>query len=64
MQDLAFLARWERNAGRSLSVARGIYLRLPGDARLWLQAREYNNPERVTIGWALMVEPQVKWQSM
>lgn len=53
LQDLASQARWERNAKRSLNVARGIYLRLPDDARLWLQAREYTNPERAAIEQAL-----------
>ena len=46
MQDLASLTRWERNADRSLNVARGIYLASRHDARLWLQAREYKSPER------------------
>lgn len=53
MQDLASQTRWERNAGRSLNVARGIYLRLPDDARLWLQAGDYTRPERAAIEQAL-----------
>ncbi len=53
MQDLASQTQWERNAGRSLNVARGIYLRLPDDARLWLQAREYTRPDRAAIEEAL-----------
>jgi len=53
MQDLSSSARWERNAARSLSVARGIYLRLPGDARLWVQARKYAMPDRAAIEGAL-----------
>lgn len=46
--ELAALASetgWTREAGKSLSVARAIYLRLPTDARLWLRGREYVPPE-------------------
>lgn len=54
LQDLASAAQWERHPERSLNVVRGIYLRLPDDARLWLHAREYTLPDRGAIGRALM----------
>lgn len=38
LAGLAASTGWDRRPGRSLSVARAIYPRLPGDARLWLRA--------------------------
>ncbi len=32
---------WENYPARTLGVARGIYLRLPGEARLWLAASSF-----------------------
>jgi hypothetical protein len=58
MQGLSSAARWERHPERNLSVARGIYLRLPDDARLWLGAGEYATPDRAAIGMALMLTPE------
>ena len=57
VQDLASRTRWERNADRSLNVARGIYLRLPNDARLWLRIGEYTRPARAAIARALQARP-------
>jgi hypothetical protein len=53
LADLAERTAWERRPDRSLSVARGIYLRLPDDARLWLRAREFVTPDFVTIATVL-----------
>jgi hypothetical protein len=53
LADLARRTAWDRQAVRSLSVARAIYLRLPGDARLWLRGKEFIAPDPVTIGIAL-----------
>jgi hypothetical protein len=39
--DLAERTAWDRHPDRSLSVARGIYVRLPGDAKLWLRGKEF-----------------------
>jgi 5-methylcytosine-specific restriction endonuclease McrA len=46
---LAASTSWERNAARSLGVARAIYLRLPTDIPLWLQGSEFVplHPERI-----------------
>lgn len=53
--DLARRTRWDRHAARSLSVARAIYLHLPGDARLWLRGKDFVASEPATIGAALGV---------
>lgn len=50
--DLLTIARkasWEADAGRSLRVARGIYLHLPASVPLWLRGREFValEPERM-----------------
>jgi hypothetical protein len=55
-RQLAELARqtaWEREPGKSVRVARGIYLRLPADARLWLRRREFVGPDAVRLVAAL-----------
>jgi 5-methylcytosine-specific restriction endonuclease McrA len=46
---LAGDADWESDAGRSLGVARGIYLHLPSDVPLWLRGKEFVEfePERL-----------------
>jgi 5-methylcytosine-specific restriction endonuclease McrA len=51
--DLAEETAWDRHADRSRSVARGIYLRLPHDARLWLRSREFVRPDAAMIETAL-----------
>ncbi len=53
LADLATRTRWDRNADRSRSVARAIYLRLPGDARLWLRGKEFVPPDPGPTGDAL-----------
>ena len=53
LADLALETAWERQPDRSLNVARAIYLRLPGDARLWLRGKEFVAPDASTIGAAL-----------
>jgi hypothetical protein len=53
--DLATRATWDRQAHRSLNVARAIYLRLPNDARLWLRGKEFVSPDSARIGTALNV---------
>jgi len=58
-QQIARLAEqtaWERHDGRSLGVARGIYWRLPGDARLWLRGKEFVGPDRTTLD-VVLAEP-------
>ena len=52
---LRSMAAWERIPDRSRSVARGIYLRLPADARLWLRGKEFVTPDRAMIEAALTV---------
>jgi len=51
--ELAVSTKWERRPDRSLSVARAIYPRLPGDARLWLRAGEFIPPDMPAIVAAL-----------
>jgi hypothetical protein len=41
LREVAEHAGWEHDADRSLGVARGIYLRLPGDMPLWLRGSEF-----------------------
>jgi 5-methylcytosine-specific restriction endonuclease McrA len=53
--DLAIRTRWDREATRSLSVARAIYLRLPGDAMLWQKQRDFVTPDRAVISTALQI---------
>jgi hypothetical protein len=56
---LATQTAWERRDQRTMSVARAIYHRLPGDARLWLRRREFVNPDRLVIATALtLAEPE------
>jgi 5-methylcytosine-specific restriction endonuclease McrA len=51
--DLAQRTAWEREPDKSASVARGIYLRLPAAARLWLRRREFVDPDRARLAEAL-----------
>ena len=55
LSDLAQRTAWDRQPGRSLNVARAIYLRLPDDARLWLRRREFVAPDSLRIATALKV---------
>ena len=53
LADLVDQSSWERHADQSLGVARAIYLRLPGDAKLWRQGQEFVAPDPVIIAAAL-----------
>jgi 5-methylcytosine-specific restriction endonuclease McrA len=53
LTDLAQRAAWDRDAVRSVSVARAIYLRLPDDARLWVRGKEFIAPDPAMIATAL-----------
>ena len=41
LAEIAERAQWVRHPDRSLAVARSIYLRMPEDAQLWKEAREF-----------------------
>jgi 5-methylcytosine-specific restriction endonuclease McrA len=51
--ELAERTNWTRDAVRNLNVARGIYLRLPDDARLWLRDKQFIEPDQELIRTAL-----------
>jgi len=51
--SLAATKGWDRQPGRSLNVARAIYLRLPNDARLWMRGQEFIEPDAGAIEAAL-----------
>ena len=51
--DLARQTAWDRQPARSAGVARGIYLRLPLDARLWLRRQEFVAPDAAKLAAAL-----------
>jgi 5-methylcytosine-specific restriction endonuclease McrA len=53
LEDLAGRGIWVRECGRTLGVARGLYLPLPEDARLWLRGHEFVAPDAATIAGAL-----------
>lgn len=55
LQEMAGATRWHRDARRTLGAARGIYMRLPVDARLWLRQREFVRPDEAVIKDALGV---------
>ena len=44
---------WTRHPERTLGVARALYLRLPEDARLWLQGEEFVTVDRPALAAAL-----------
>jgi hypothetical protein len=50
---LARETAWDRDRGRSLGVARGIYWRLPDEARLWLRRKEFVALDRPVLAQAL-----------
>jgi len=51
--DLAQQTAWEREPDKTASVARGIYLRLPADAQLWLRRREFVGADGVRLAAVL-----------
>jgi hypothetical protein len=53
LDDLAEQTRWLREPHRTASVARGIYLRLPRDARLWLRRKDFVAPDADALAAAL-----------
>jgi 5-methylcytosine-specific restriction endonuclease McrA len=53
LADLAVQRSWDRDPERSRGAARGIYLRLPDDARLWLRGKEFVPPDPTLIGPSL-----------
>jgi 5-methylcytosine-specific restriction endonuclease McrA len=54
LSELSATLRWTRPSQLSKSVARAIYLRLPGDARLWLRGAEFLAPDRKVIERSLV----------
>jgi hypothetical protein len=58
LRDLAEVTRWHRQPQRTASVARGIYLRLPIDAKLWLRARTFVGPDAAALLTALTIAPR------
>jgi 5-methylcytosine-specific restriction endonuclease McrA len=54
LSEIAEAHRWERHTGRTLSVARAIYLGLPDDAELWLRRREFVGVDREMLIEALI----------
>jgi hypothetical protein len=53
LDDLAEQTRWLHEPQRTASVARGIYLRLPRDARLWLRRKDFVAPDADALAAAL-----------
>jgi hypothetical protein len=53
LTDIAARAGWERDTARTLGVARGIYLHLPPESRLWLRAEHFEVVERGRMERAL-----------
>lgn len=53
LHEIAGATRWHRDARRTLGAARGIYMRLPHDARLWLRRREFVAADGAVIREAL-----------
>jgi 5-methylcytosine-specific restriction endonuclease McrA len=56
LDALARKTAWERRPERSASVARGIYFRLPANARLWLRRKEFVAPDVAALAAALVTE--------
>lgn len=55
LADIATAHRWPLHPGRTLSVARAVYLRLPEGAALWLSGNEFTAPDREALAAALEV---------
>ncbi len=55
LRELAAHSGWEQHKDRTLNVGRGIYLRLPDEARLWLRVKEFVDLDRPTVATALGV---------
>ena len=57
LADIARDVRWCRDSDRTLSVARAIYLRLPGDTQLWFRGEEFVPFDRKRLVSMLRTEP-------
>ena len=55
LQEIATSVAWPWRPDTSVSVGRGIYLRLPADARLWRERDEFEEPDRERLARALAV---------
>ena len=53
LDRLAEAIGWTRHPDRMFGVARALYLRLPEDARLWLQGEEFVTVDRPALAAAL-----------
>jgi len=53
LEDIASKTRWLWTPDRTLGVARAIYLRLPEDSRLWVQAQDFAPIDKTALGEAL-----------
>jgi 5-methylcytosine-specific restriction endonuclease McrA len=53
LAQIAERASWDQHPERTISVARTIYLRLPNNAKLWLQGRDFVNAESRVLETAL-----------
>jgi 5-methylcytosine-specific restriction endonuclease McrA len=49
LAEIAARARWERDPGKTESVARAIYLRLPDGAKLWLRGGDFLALDRAIL---------------
>jgi hypothetical protein len=50
---LSEITGWERDAGKTCSAARALYLRLPADAKLWHAGRTFEQPDFARLRYAL-----------
>lgn len=53
LDNVARTVGWLRQRPRTLSVARAIYLGLPGDPKLWLRGREFVDVDRKSLAATL-----------
>jgi hypothetical protein len=53
LADIARSAAWESHPDETLGVARGLYLRLPAEARLWVSGPEFCPPDSLVLRGAL-----------
>ena len=53
LEDISRRQDWARDAQKTLGVARAMYVRLPGDARLWLLEKQFEQARKERIVEAL-----------
>ena len=53
LEEIAARTQWAAEPSRTLSVARAVYLRLPGDVPLWLREDEFERADATTLAAAL-----------